>query len=638
MRLKTLLFSILFSLAMAVLTRYATVLILAENWVGDFKTAYFQQESPTHPDIVILKITEETLSSFPYRSPVDRRFLADTLSMLERHQVRGVFVDILIDQPTEADKDAALKSVIDEYRRPLVFSYADDAMLLSERQITYMSAFIPPEVRGLANLVKDDRDGIVREIYVTEGARQSLAEAFVNNFGLSYELSKRPAIRWYGSPQQEAPLFKEYAIHLLSQLPSAWFKDKLVLIGADLPFQDRHKTPFIGLYGLDTGSFPGVRIHAHMLSQLLAGTSVKEIPPWVSWILLFGAVIGFFWLGGSRRLWFKFLTAGVVLIGYAAAVFFFFNRFAADLPLVSPILTALVSFALGVFLLGRRLSAEKAFIRDAFSKYLAPSVVSLIEEDPSLLKLGGQRKEVAVLFTDIAGFTSFSENVTPEVLNEWLGRYLSGMSDIILKYEGTIDKYIGDAIVAFFGAPLDQPDHSRRAVLCVQELSVFARKFVVEANERGIPFGITRMGLHSGSVVVGNFGSADRFDYTVIGDTVNTAARLESVNKYLGTSVCVSGAVVEKFSDFPWRPIGRLALKGKNEFLTVYEPLAPQSTPALHREEYMAAYEQMASGEKEAADLFALLHERCTEDELVRFHLNRLQSGATGIEIRLEEK
>ena len=177
---------------------------------------------------------------------------------------------------------------------------------------------------------------------------------------------------------------------------------------------------------------------------------------------------------------------------------------------------------------------------------------------------------MSFLFSDIAGFTTLSESLSPERLVALLQDYLDNMVDIALRHHGTIDKFIGDAVVVIFGAPSDQPDHAERAVHCAIEMDNFAQEFRLKKERDGIQFGVTRIGVHTGVATVGNLGGQRRFDYTAIGDTVNTAARLESVNKHLGTRVCISAVAASDCNGLGLRPVGTLVLKGKEEGLDVY--------------------------------------------------------------------
>jgi adenylate cyclase len=216
--------------------------------------------------------------------------------------------------------------------------------------------------------------------------------------------------------------------------------------------------------------------------------------------------------------------------------------------------------------------------------------------------------------------------------------YLDGMSEIVLAHEGTIDKFVGDAVVAFFGAPMDQPDHAERAVDCAIKLDEFAREFADDVKRGGFEFGRTRIGVHTGEVVVGNFGGSKRFDYTVFGDAVNTAARLESANAHLGTSICVSAATAGRCEKIRFRPIADLGLKGKSASLEVFEPVTQTESAVCDIAAYEQAFEKLKVGDGSAYNMFEELNAAFPGDVLVNFHLDRLKAGLTGINVVLETK
>ena len=231
-----------------------------------------------------------------------------------------------------------------------------------------------------------------------------------------------------------------------------------------------------------------------------------------------------------------------------------------------------VTINLYLFMMERK---QKGFIKGAFSQYLSPTVIDQIVANPSMLELGGERRELTPFFSDIQGFSTISEGLTPEELVQLLNEYLTAMCDIISSYHGTIDKFEGDAIIAFWGAPLDLPDHATvacYATIEMQKRSVEMRKTLREQNR---PLLYTRMGLNSGPVVVGNMGSAERMDYTMMGDVVNLAARLEGANKFYKTYSMISGSTYELVKDdVDSRQLDIIRVVGKNEPVPVHELLA----------------------------------------------------------------
>jgi len=247
-----------------------------------------------------------------------------------------------------------------------------------------------------------------------------------------------------------------------------------------------------------------------------------------------------------------------------------------------------------------------------------------------------QPREIATIFTDITSFTSLVESTVPEMLAELLGEYMGGMTEIIFAHEGTVAKIIGDSIHVLFNAPGDQPDYAKRAIACAQELDLWAEAFRGRWKEKGVNFGATRIGVHAGPALVGNFGGGRFFDYTAYGDTINTAARLEAANKFLGTRICVSAVVAEGAGNFLGRPVGDLVLRGRSEPLRAYEPLPEVAFAGPATSQYAEAFAKLETGDAAAMPAFAALVGLHSDDALAGFHLKRLLNGAKGVRMQLE--
>ena len=289
----------------------------------------------------------------------------------------------------------------------------------------------------------------------------------------------------------------------------------------------------------------------------------------------------------------------------------------------------------------RRLIYEAVNLEKAntqLGRYFSPNLVRKLVENPDLLHLGGERRELSFIFTDLAGFTALVEQHEPDVVVPLLNEYLDAMVDIVFKHDGTVDKFVGDAIHVIFGAPIAQPDHAARAVACALEMDAFAHAFAGRKNEAGIPLGETRIGVNSGNVVVGNFGGDAMFDYTAHGDAINTAARLESLNKHIGTRIAVSASTVERIPDFTGRPVGRFILQGKSQGLEVLEPLSPDEADSPAVKAYVEAYRMLETGQPGAGQAFESLSELPHPDSLADFYLKRIRSGKSGVTIVMTEK
>jgi adenylate cyclase len=284
-----------------------------------------------------------------------------------------------------------------------------------------------------------------------------------------------------------------------------------------------------------------------------------------------------------------------------------------------------------------RAEAERA--RSALARYFSPKLADQLATDPRFMQLGGERRVGTFLFTDLADFTPLVESGDPGAVVQLLNEYLDGVTQAVFAHEGTVVKILGDAVYAMFGAPAEQADHAARAVRCAMDIDCFARGFAESQNRAGIPLGRTRIGVNTGSAIIGNFGGELFFDYTAHGDAINVAARLEGANKHLGTHICVSGSTVAEIPDFHGRPIGELLLKGREAPLMTLEPLPVAAANSPETKEYRAAYGLLETGDAAGArKAFAALVSRYGDDPLALFHLRRLLAGRTNVKIELAEK
>jgi adenylate cyclase len=285
----------------------------------------------------------------------------------------------------------------------------------------------------------------------------------------------------------------------------------------------------------------------------------------------------------------------------------------------------------------RRRQAEAERAHASLSRYFSPQIARrLAAANGESDGMEVQWRDVATIFTDITSFTSLVETAAPDVLGTLLNEYVGGMTDVVFAHEGTVAKIIGDAIQVLFNAPGDQPDYATRAVACAHSLDAWAQGFKQRWKEKGVNFGTTRIGAHSGPALVGNFGGSRFFDYTAYGDTINTAARLEAANKHLGTRICVSATIATGAENFRGRPVGDIVLRGRSEPLRTYEPLAEDVFAAPATAQYSQAFAKLESGDATAMPAFAALVGLHADDALAGFHLRRLLNGAKGVRMQLE--
>jgi adenylate cyclase len=282
----------------------------------------------------------------------------------------------------------------------------------------------------------------------------------------------------------------------------------------------------------------------------------------------------------------------------------------------------------------RQAQAERAHA--SLSRYFSPNLAQRLASETATVDLAGQRREIATLFTDIASFTELVETIEPNVLGILLNEYVSGMTEIVFTHDGTVAKIVGDALHVLFGAPGEQSDHAARAVACALDLDDFAQKFRERWQQKKIPLGATRIGVHAGSAIVGNFGGERFFDYTAYGDTINVAARLEAANKQLGTRICVSATLADKVPGFKGRPVGNLVLRGKSEALRTFEPLREEQYKNPAMQVYLDAFAKLEAGDPDAMAAFAAHVGKQPQDQLASFHLKRLLNGATGAKIDMD--
>ena len=391
------------------------------------------------------------------------------------------------------------------------------------------------------------------------------------------------------------------AVETLTLFAPELFEDKIVLMGTGFHAQDRFRTPFFsytadaadddGAAGLEEyGWMYGVEVHANALQNMLDGTYVRRLSraPELLLLLLVASLAGglvFARGAGWGALGTVLCVAGVWVVaywGWAGSTYLPGSLQRAGgsvglwIPIGTPMVSALLSYVGSVAYTAIIEGREKRFIKGAFGKYLSPDRVAEITEDPSALKLGGEKVPLSLLFSDLSGFTSISEDMDAQDLITMLNEYLHDMTNVVFEESGYLDKYIGDAIMAFWNAPTKVPDHPDRAI----RTAILMQRRMNDLNERwhardgGREPLMVRIGVHTGDVVVGNVGGKDRFDYSAIGDAVNLAARLEPANKTYDTLNMVSEVTLSLArGQYRVRELDTIAVKGKEAPVTVFELL-----------------------------------------------------------------
>ncbi len=371
------------------------------------------------------------------------------------------------------------------------------------------------------------------------------------------------------------------------------FKDKIVLIGTtNILHQDFKPTPFFGSkHYASIRSTYGIEIWANVINTILKDQYIKRFPAWqIAAIILFiGLVISYI----SLR--FTLIISTIGSIAFSLCYIFFcvylFVNYSIWVSMVGPFITIPLTYS-AIFIYRYSVeSKQRALVKNLFQFYLHPSVVNELLKNPESVKLGGSRKELTIFFSDIESFTTISESMEPEELVELINVYLTAMSDIIIKYEGTIDKYEGDAIMAFFGAPLDVELHA--VLACYAALESQRRLLAMQDDfkARGWPVITARIGMNSGTVVVGNMGGENRFDYTVLGDDVNLASRLEGANKMYSTNIMIGEYTYELAKNaIVARELDVIRVKGKSMPVKVYELVGRKDEENKHAEDLIGHF------------------------------------------------
>jgi adenylate cyclase len=569
--------------------------------------------------IVIVEIDNQSYESMPERWPWPRNYYAHLISNLNRAGAKVIAIDVVLDKPQVGREasDQALSDTLNKYDNVVLIG-KDWIETGKGSQIKDDKRYIKPLDQFLVNKttwgmgsVGIDQDGLYRKYIPVQKGLPSFALAIAQKY---YDLDADDYFRdgdmlFVGDkivipfPKNEQEININFYGHAYSfryfsfdsviddenftlagdndldyfdiLAEEGHFKDKIVMIGATLEeLHDRFPTPFLLKDGKEVET-PGVEIHATALQNMLMNQYVTVwagiFPPLIL-ILLTLAIFLITWFGKTWQSLLAFLLFSIGWIYYA------FWQFETALLIVEmvPVILAMFLVFTSTNIIGYLLTQkEKKQIRGAFAHYVPADVVNELIANPDKLQLGGEERFMSVMFSDVAGFTTISEKLTPHELVELLNEYLTAMTDIVLENKGIIDKYEGDAIMAEFGAPIYYEEHAIKAcetaILMQQKLVEMRQKWA----EEGRPQLQARVGINTGNMVVGNMGSRDVFDYTVMGDAVNLGSRLEGANKPYGTYIMISQTTYDLVKEhFYARPLDLLAVKGKTEPIKVYELMA----------------------------------------------------------------
>lgn len=378
--------------------------------------------------------------------------------------------------------------------------------------------------------------------------------------------SGRLLINYYGGQK----IFPHYSIAdiISGRVEKERLRDKIVLVGSTaVGIYDMRVTPFEGTY-------PGIEIHATVMDNILHKRFTVR-PQWfglldILVILCIGLFLGLVIprLNTAAGI----LSVASLLAGYIYLSAYLFNAKGLLINITYPVLLVITTYLCLTLYRYVMEAMEKKKLKGTFQYYVAAPVMEELMKHPEKLKLGGEEKELTVLFSDIRRFTTISERLTPDTLIKLLNEYLSAMSDVVFKYEGYLDKYIGDAIMAVYGAPLAQEDHARKACLTALDMMERLKAMQGDWEKRGLPLLNIGIGINTGDMVVGNIGSEQKYDYTVIGDNVNLASRLEGLNKLYGTNIIISESVyMQAGKELFCRELDIVQVRGKIKPVSIYE-------------------------------------------------------------------
>jgi adenylate cyclase len=550
------------------------------------------------PKIVVIGISEDTLSAFPYRSPIDRGFLAELIDRLAHDRVRAIGLDVVLDRPTEPAKDAALRRALTRSDVPVVaISIAPDTPL-APAQRRFLVGFLEGVHTGDANLARDAFDDVVRDHVPFHPVTGLPSFPAAIALALGAPVPRQPfPIAWRRGPtgpahRLDVPVYPAESVALL---PPGWLDGTIALIGSVIPGSDEHRT-LASAFG--PPSF-GVEIHAQVVSQLLerrafpAGNAFRREATATLGLAGVGTAVGFAWAG--------LLTAGVLVLaglGFIAAAL---GVYAAGGPLV-PVMAPVTALALAGILArgwqGRFERRDRRALRFLFSRFVSAPVVDEIMRERDLFMAGGrprpQELTATVLYADVADSTAICEAMQPGPLIAWMDRYIDAMAGVIMAHEGVLLRFIGDGILAVFGVPIPRRDEAaittdaRNAARCALAMEQAMARLNQEWGAAGLPQAGLRVGLHTGPLVAGSLGTGPRMEFCLLGDTANVGARLEQLGKEharAGTPYCtivVGGPTWSRLGqDFAGRMIGEVPLRGRRASMTAWRiDAAATASPA----------------------------------------------------------
>jgi adenylate cyclase len=587
----------------SVMTNVATPLQRVEFSMRDLLT----RARGTHlrDNIVIVAIDDDSFNWTGYQWPWPRAYFAQIVDAINAGGAKVIGVDVFLSeqgqdpQGDQALADALARSNASVVVMQLLRSQGGETLKLPQSVI----ADAITEV-GITPVLLDD-DAIVRQVraydvtydkqYFYHWAFQ-VARLFLgvnppeqlSLAGLTFNGKRVPlnggylTVNFHGPPQTYPTYSAAYVVEgdVLAQNPDA-FRNKIVLIGATTDtLQDLYATPYSSV-----NRMPGVEIVANVIDTIISGEYLPIAPPWVTLLLIVGMAA----LAGSLirikrpAIVITLLVAAMLIYGVAA--FIILAKANWYIAVVSPELMLLLGVLLPSIEQSVSEELEKRRVRGMFTRFISPEMVNQLLETQDINALN-KRSNITVLFSDIRGFTTLSEKLAPEQVVALLNPYLEAMTEVIYRHGGTVDKYEGDAIMAFFGEPVSHPDHALRAARTAVDMRIAldVLKTVWEVQGRNVPKFEMGIGLNSGDAFVGLLGSAQRINYTAIGDNVNLAARLQDLTKNYKWPIIISENTYQQIKDeFDAEFIEAVTVKGKTEAVRIYKLLGRKDAPPDER-------------------------------------------------------
>lgn len=600
--------TLLFVLLAIIIARFSwhmpILLLDAEHALFDARASLTAPKTDQDDRIVIIAYTDDTLMATGKRSPLDRTILSKALKRIDNFGAKAIGIDILIDQPQP--EDPAIIAAFRTMKTPTFLAYAsarsaEDKMLLWQQQFLegFLAQLTPGNVHPASIVIHADDDNVLRRwAEITPQSPSRIPNAMIpqaRDFAdyrgsVAYRL---PAFE--GTPVFTTIPIDSFAEDALFANPEAaalfrkQIEGRYVLIGGNIQDIDLFETPMTRLNGKPMW---GVEIFAHMLAQQLDHRRLQPITPPMLWTLaaliaLLGALTA---MSNARPI--VVASAALVQIAALAGVPFWFhirNWDSYGLPAFGWLVGWFLAFA-AVGTAARAIGSEqRKFAQSALGKYLPVDIAAQIIRNPESLSLTGEKREIFVVFTDLEGFTKLSHAIAPEMVATLLNRYLDMLSDVVLQHGGTIDKFVGDAVVAFWGAPISRPDDGERATRAAIAMHAAGEHFRHTVPEGVPPIGKTRVGLHYGDAIVGNFGGEGRIQYTALGDSMNTASRLESANKQTKSNILISREAATLSGLDIFRSLGRVVLRGRATPIEIFEPATDLDAEARKRYAEIAA-------------------------------------------------